>query len=115
MPLACLDEVRDPRLFEEVMRFHYMYFHRNPDVAKNYVDALRAKVIASGKIQKKESTWRDYLLKRLDLQGKTFREIRDEIADRSQQKTAFVSLQNMVSEGLVERSGTRHEYKYRLK
>ena len=48
MPLACLDEVRDPRLFEEVLRFHYQYFRKNPDVAKNYVDALRAKVLRLG-------------------------------------------------------------------
>lgn len=125
MPLACLAEVRDPCLMDEVLYLHVTYGQSCPDVARNYVSRLlnpKKKNALAGsdresmrKVLSCGLTAHEVVLSRCSRDRWTaYPEICEGLTELDKKRIQWV-LHKLVSQKSLERRGLSRHYSYRLK
>jgi hypothetical protein len=122
MPLACLADVRDPALFDEVFHLHCTYQAQIPNIAENYVRSLWGKpaVIFAERPDKQVVLSNGMTATQMVLQRcssthfKTFVEICDGVTNTKERHHVAWILCKMLKRGRVQRIGKRPHCMYRL-
>ncbi len=122
MPLACLSDVRDPSLLDEIFHLHCSYQHEIPNIAENYVRSLlckpprkfvqrpnRRSVLSNG------LTVTELILQRCDRDRfVSFYEICQGLTSHKERKHVSETLFKMTDRGRLVRTGSRKAYLFRL-